>query len=260
MIAEADLTHWRARRPWPTDEQIEQDLVLSRLIVEIARHPLLGQELVFRGGTCLHQLWMDRPWRYSEDLDFVRRTAGGVGEVLDAIRDIADTVGFERVQTEVRQHPKARLDSTFLSGQRMRIKIEMNTYERSPAQPLTTRHLSIDSPWFEGDADVVTFTLEELVATKIRALYQRRKGRDLFDMWLAVEAASVTPEAIAACFGPYRPDGWSPGLALDNLEAKLDDERFTSDLDGLVTDWPEGYTIGAGAAIARAVIDEVRAE
>ncbi len=257
MIADADLTHWRAVRPWPTDEQIEQDLVLSRLIVEIARHPLLGQELVFRGGTCLHQLWMDRPWRYSEDLDFVRRTAGGVGEILDAIRDIADIVGFDKVQTDVRRHPKARLDSTFLGGQRMRIKIEMNTYERSPAEPLTTRPLSIDSPWFGGEADVVTFTLEELVATKIRALYQRRKGRDLFDMWLAVEEANVTPEAIADCFGPYRPDGWEPYLAMDNLDAKLDDERFTSDLDGLITEWPESYSIEAGAAVARAVIEAV---
>ena len=97
MIAESDLAHWQQFAPWSTDEQIEQDLALSRFIVEIANHSLLGDELVFRGGTCLHKLWLDRPWRYSEDLDYVRRSAGGVGDVLDALREVADAVGFDRI-------------------------------------------------------------------------------------------------------------------------------------------------------------------
>jgi len=257
VITGADLAHWRHVVPWATDEQVKQDLVLSRLIIEIANHPLLGDELVFRGGTCFHKLWLDRPWRYSEDLDYVRRTAGGVGKVLDAIRYIAEAVGFDRVQTDVRRHPKARLDSTFVNGGRMRIKVEMNTFERSPAQPPVTRPLTVDSPWFRGQADVATFTVEEVVATKIRALYQRRKGRDLFDMWLAVEEADVDPEAIAAAFGPYRPDGWTPALALANLEAKLDDARFTTDLSAMVADWPDRYTIEAGGEIARSIIEAV---
>jgi len=257
VITDADIAHWRHVVPWATDEQVEQDLVLTRLIIEVANHPLLGDELVFRGGACLHKLWLDRPWRYSEDLDYVRRTAGGVGEILDAIREIADAVGFDRVQTDVRRHPKAKLDSTFIGGGRMRIKIEMNTFERSPAQPPVTRPLTVDNPWFNGSADVATFTLEELIATKIRALYQRRKGRDLFDMWLAVEEANVAPEAIAAAFGPYRPDGWTPALALKNLEAKLEDTRFTTDLRALVADWPDRYTIEAGGEIARTIITAV---
>jgi len=255
VITGADLAHWRHVVPWATDEQVEQDLVLSRLIIEIANHPLLGDELVFRGGTCFHKLWLDRPWRYSEDLDYVRRTAGGVGEILDAIRYIAEAVGFDRVQTDVRRHPKARLDSTFVNGGRMRIKVEMNTFERSPAQPTVTRPLTVDSHWFRGQADVATFTVEELVATKIRALYQRRKGRDLFDMWLAVEEANLTPEAIAAAFGPYRPYGWTPALAIENLQAKLEDARFTNDLNNLVSSWPDRYTIDAGGEIARSIIE-----
>ena len=115
-------------------------------------------------------------------------------------------VGFDRASTDVRRHPKIRLFSSFRSGQPMRIKIEMNTYERSPALPITKIPHRVDNHWFSGHADVATFALEELVATKIRALYQRRKGRDLFDMWLAVEEANLAPEAIAAAFGPYRPN------------------------------------------------------
>lgn len=255
MITQADVQHWRSEVPWTDPDNVEQDLVLSRLIVEIANHPLLGDELVFRGGTCFHKLWLDRPWRYSEDLDYVRRNGGGVGPVLDAIREVADKVGFDRVQTDVRRHPKARLDSTFISGNRMRVKVEMNTFERSPARPTVTRPYAVDSPWFSGAAEVASFTLEELIATKIRALYQRRKGRDLFDLWLAVSEAGASPDGIAVCFLPYRPDGWTAGLALDNLAAKLEDSRFTDDLAALVPSWPEGYTIQAAAEIATCLIE-----
>ena len=177
MITEADIAHWQRRVPWPTLEQVEQDLVLSRLIVEIASHPLLGNELVFRGGTCLHKVWLDRPWRYSEDLDYVRRTPGGVGDILDAIREVAAMMGFDRVQTDVRRHPKARLDSTFVRGGRMRVKIELNTFERSSARPTVTKAFDVDSPWFSGAADVATYALEELVPQRSgRCSSERREG------------------------------------------------------------------------------------
>ena len=78
MIPEADIRDWRGVVPWTDVQAVEQDLVISRLMVEVANHPLLGEELIMRGGTCFHKLWLDRPWRYSEDLDYVRRTAGGV--------------------------------------------------------------------------------------------------------------------------------------------------------------------------------------
>ena len=56
VIAQAYLNEWISRAPWPTQIQIEQDLVLSRLIVEIANHELLGAELALRGGTCSNKL------------------------------------------------------------------------------------------------------------------------------------------------------------------------------------------------------------
>jgi nucleotidyltransferase AbiEii toxin of type IV toxin-antitoxin system len=257
VITQPGLDQWRVEVPWEAPDIVEQDLVLSRLIIEIANHPMLGDELVFRGGTCFHKVWLDRPWRYSEDLDYVRRTGGGVGKILDALREISDAVGFDRASTDVRRHPKIRLFSTFRSGQPMRIKVEMNTYERSPARSITKIPYRVDNDWFNGHAYVTTFALEELVATKIRALYQRRKGRDLFDMWLAVEEANLAPEAIAAAFGPYRPDGWTPALAMENLAVKLEDTRFTTDLDTLVAVWPDRYTIEAGADVAAAVIAAV---
>ena len=202
-------------------------------------------------------MWLDRPWRYSEDLDYVRRTPGGVGKIFDAIREIAAIMGFDRVHTDVRRHPKVRLDSTFVRGGRMRVKIELNTSERSSARPIVTKMFDVDSLWFSGAADVATYALEELAATKIRALFQRKKGRDLFDLWLAVRQGGVSPTEVAACFGPYRPDGWTAARAVTNLEAKLEDREFAADVERLALDWPDDYTAPAAAQLARAVLDEI---
>ncbi len=155
MIAAAHVTQWAQHAPWPTREQVEQDLALSRLIAEIANHPLLGNELVFRGGTCLHKLHMSTPRRYSEDLDYVRVTSTGVGPVLDALRDIGKLLDLE-ARTKVTQHPKVQFRAEFDSGAPIRIKVEINTYETSPARPLVRIPYTVDSPWWSGQADVQT--------------------------------------------------------------------------------------------------------
>jgi hypothetical protein len=49
VIARDYITQWSVGAPWPQRQQIEQDLILSRLILEIAGDSLLGKELAFRG-------------------------------------------------------------------------------------------------------------------------------------------------------------------------------------------------------------------
>ncbi|MGH7862579.1 MAG: nucleotidyl transferase AbiEii/AbiGii toxin family protein [Candidatus Dormibacteraceae bacterium] len=83
---------------------MEQDLILSRLMVEIANDDLLGGELAMRGGTCLHKPHLREPLRYSEDLDYVRRTRSGVGPYLDALRRIANAVGLVEHHREQSGH------------------------------------------------------------------------------------------------------------------------------------------------------------
>lgn len=256
MIPQAAIQAWSTTRPWPTLVAVEQDLVLARLIVEIARHPLLGDELVFRGGTCLHQLVLDQPLRYSEDIDFVRSTHSGIGPVIDALREVADGVGLHVAGTDIRQHPKIRLrapsetDPTAM----MRIKVEINTHETSPSSPLQRLPFAVENSWFSGGADILTFATPELFATKIRALYQRSKGRDLFDLWLALTHIGVTGEDILAAFLPYRPDGITAALSQANLRAKLENGSFRGDLNALVATWPSGYDTDEAAEL---VIAEV---
>jgi len=251
------ITAWSRFAPWLTEEQIEQDLVLSRLIVELANHPVLGEELVFRGGTCLHKLVLPTALRYSEDLDYVRATHGPIGPILDAIREIADRLGMD-ANTDVGSYPKVRLRAPFESGAGlMRVKIEINTYETSPARPLRSAPYVVDSAWWSGAAEVLTFQPEELVATKLRALFQRKKGRDLFDLWLALTVLGLDPAEIVECFGPYRPDGYTAERARQGLEEHIADAGFRADLIPLMSDSPEGYDIDAAAALVADVLLDV---
>lgn len=249
MIPRAFIVEWSNRVGWPTLEQVEQDLVVSRLIVEIANDPYLGEELVFRGGTCLHKLHLSPAQRYSEDLDYVRRSPGGIARLTRAITTIGERLGME-VRTQVGAFPKMYLRAPFESGSgTIRVKIEVNTHERSPARELARVAYAVDSPWFRGDADVQTFCLPELVATKLRALYQRSKGRDLFDLWLALARLDLAAADIVECFAPYRPDKYTGGLAEQNLRAKLGDRNFRNDLNPLVAVWPAGYEIDSAAEL-----------
>lgn len=254
MIPQASITAWSAQAPWPTEEQVEQDLLLSRLIIEIATHPLLGAELALRGGTCFHKLVLPRPWRYSEDLDYVRTRDGPIGPVLDGLREVASDLEMS-AKTVVGRHPKVHLLGEYESGiGALRVKIEMNTFERSPHRAHVMFDHRVESAWWSGGAAVLSFEPDELVATKIRALHQRRKGRDLFDMWLALGELGLDPDGIVACFAPYRPETFSGALAARTLAGHLDDEGFRRDLEPLVIQPPGGYDVDVAAALYRSEI------
>lgn len=242
MIPADAITAWASEHPWPTRNQVEQDLLLERAICAIANHDLLGAELVFRGGTAFHKLCLPRPYRYSEDLDYVRTTSGGIKPIALALTELGTSLGFT-VTTKIRQHPKIYWRTTSTGGTPLRIKIEINTHERSPALPIVRHPHAVSNTWWSGHANVPTFQPPELVATKIRALYQRSKGRDLFDLWLALTEVHLSPDDILNAFHPYRPKGLTARLAIANLNMKLNDPRFRADITPLVTNPPPGYTI-----------------
>lgn len=250
MIPEAFLTAWRARVPWPEPYQVEQDLILSRLIIAIAADELLGAEFVMRGGTCLHKLHLPRPYRYSEDLDYVRRSQGGIGAYLDRLRLVAAEIGltWTHVQSAGQMvHIVLDAEPTTLPG-RIRIKVEANIAETEFFEQTTTIEHAVENGWWSGKHDVPTFVLDEMMATKTRALHQRRKGRDLFDLWLVLTTESVSPRAIVDGLRHYMGDDVFDYHALTKtLWDKLRDDAFRHDLDALVAVVPQGYDVDAAA-------------
>ena len=64
--------------PWADDAQVEQDLVLSRAVIELFGDDGLANTLALRGGTALYKLFLERPYRYSEDIDLVQIETGPI--------------------------------------------------------------------------------------------------------------------------------------------------------------------------------------
>ena len=56
-----------------------------------------------------------------------------------------------------------------------------------------------DSSWFNGRCSIISYHLDELLGTKLRALYQRRKGRDLFDLYWAISNQNIDVERLLKC-------------------------------------------------------------
>lgn len=205
MIPRANVTAWRSVAPWAVDAQVEQDLVISRALVDLYSHPASRDSLAFRGGTALHKLFLVTPGRYSEDIDLVQAEPGPIGPALDAIREVLDPwLGVPgRKQTEDGTTLLYRFESSGLPTQPMRLKVEINTREHGSIDGLVRRELSISNPWFTGSARILTYSPSELLGTKLRALYQRKKGRDLFDLWQALTQLEVDDAGVVRTFCEY---------------------------------------------------------
>lgn len=89
MIPRQNIVQWQQVAPWTSPAQVEHDLVISRALVELFGARGLGDHLAFRGGTALHKLVFAKPLRYSEDIDLVQVSEGGIGVALDGVRRVS---------------------------------------------------------------------------------------------------------------------------------------------------------------------------
>jgi len=221
MIPETNITAWSQIAPWGEPRQIEQDLIISRALVDIFNNEFLGSVLRFRGGTALNKIIFPKPLRYSEDIDLVRTESGPIGPVLDTLREVLEpwlgqgSFAASLVAPKLRFRVPAEDDPEV----DIRLKIEINTSEIEAFDGPVSVDYSVDNPWFSGSTSIATFSPEELIATKLRALLQRDKGRDLFDL---DHALTVLPdldiERAIAIFGRYLD---IRGQAISRSEAEI---------------------------------------
>jgi predicted nucleotidyltransferase component of viral defense system len=239
MIPETAITHWRRIVPWSQDSQVEQDLILSRALVELYREQFVADGLRLRGGTALHKLFFDAPRRYSEDIDLVQVTPGPAGPLIDAIRTRLDPIlGAPRRETSPDNITlKYRVQSEIPPIVPLRLKLEINTREHVCLLGAARRDFGVRSPWYAGSAVIETFRLEELLATKLRALYQRRKGRDLYDLFVGLQVPGINAALVMEAFLQYMRLGGSPvsrRVFEDNLADKANHRGFHGDLAPLL--------------------------
>jgi predicted nucleotidyltransferase component of viral defense system len=121
----------------------------------------------------------------------------------------------------------------------LRLKVEANTREHFTVHGLQQFPFDVKSSWFDGRCQLTTYRLEELLGTKLRALYQRRKGRDLYDMFIALtQKPDLDIEALLHSYREYmnfsveKPPTQREYIL--NMEAKMKDAEFLGDTTALL--------------------------
>ncbi|MBV6425524.1 MAG: hypothetical protein KIPDCIKN_00003 [Haliscomenobacter sp.] len=231
---------WSQQVPWQSNEQVEQDLVICRALVEIFSDEWLAGSLAFRGGTALHKLYLQPQPRYSEDIDLVQVRAEPIKETVQRLQEALAFLGDSSVKPK-RDGTQiiCRFDSEFPPSIRLRLKVEANTREHFTVHGLQPFPFEVKSSWFDGGCNLTTYSLEELLGTKLRALYQRKKGRDLYDIFIAqTQKPDLDIDALLHCYREYmnfsveKPPTQREYIL--NMEAKMQDSEFLGDTTALL--------------------------
>jgi predicted nucleotidyltransferase component of viral defense system len=181
---------------------VEKDYVLGWLLAGINQHPALRTSWVFKGGTCLKKCYFET-YRFSEDLDFTLRDASHINDsfLRETFAEIAEWItensGIEipddRMLFEVYANPRGKQAAqgriyyrgpvTPAGKQAMpRIKLDLSPDEiiaDTPAER-SVSHEYADRP--APGIHILSYSYAEVFAEKIRALKERTRPRDLYDV------------------------------------------------------------------------------
>ncbi len=253
-ITRQDILAHQAVVPWAAQHQVEQDLLLCRAMVALFDDAFLSSQIAMRGGTLLHKVHLAPASRYSEDIDLVVVGTRPEDHIRRAIRRVlADVLGapktsaWDTFKLALRNTVKPSrvlrmtysLSSIIEPGRMLDIVVEANVTERKP-------HLSVVEIPFSfpfRDQPVQTrikgYDIHEMLGTKMRAMFQRKRGRDLFDLYWALTKSTspVDPSGIIESFQHYmKQEGTKAGRAafVGILEAHLKDRGFCSDMEPLL--------------------------
>lgn len=261
MIPLVAITEWTNTVPWIDMKQVEQDLIISRALVAIYSDEFLSSRLAFRGGTALHKLYLSPQPRYSEDIDMVQINSEPAGAIIDRLREVLSFLGRPVIKQKRNNNTLVfKIDSTEIPVTPLRLKVEINCREHFNVLGLETIDFSVTNQWFTGSCKIITYKLDELIGTKVRALYERRKGRDLFDLYKALQNKNLNVDNVMECFIEYMArENKKPthALYMTNMEEKMANDEFLGDTVSLLRP-DEEYKPNAAYEIVKAqIIDKL---
>ena len=191
---------WNEMVPWQTSAMVEQDLIICKALVCIFSDKFLASQLAFRGGTALHKLYLRPQPRYSEYIDLVQIHPGPIKDIIFRLGEVLSWMP-DRVTKPKRYNNTLlfRMESEVPPVVPIRLKVEINCMEHFCVLGLQKMPFEVQNSWFNGRCELTTYALEELVGTKLRALYQRKKGRDLFDLQMALRSGKLDVTRVLEC-------------------------------------------------------------
>ena len=253
-ITRRDVIAHQSVVPWPSQIQVEQDLLLCRAMVALFDDSFLQSQIAMRGGTLLHKVHLAPSSRYSEDIDLVVVGDRPEGHIRKALhRVLKGVLGtpkqsvWDDLKLAIRNtvKPSRVLRMTYAvpsltePGKSLEVVVEANVTERTPYRPVVK--IPFEFPFRDSvvRTQVNGYDIHEMLGTKLRALFQRRRGRDLFDLYWALTLAKppVVPAKIVESFQHYlKLEGSVAGRAefVALLNAHLADRGFCSDMNPLL--------------------------
>jgi len=254
LITRRDVIAHQSVVPWPSQIQVEQDLLLCRAMVALFEDAFLQGQIAMRGGTLLHKVHLAPPARYSEDIDLVvigERPEGHIrkalNRVLSGVLGTPKQSAWADLKLAIRNTVKPSrvlrmtyaIPSLMEPGTNLEVVVEANVTERKPHRPVVKIPFAFPFRDARVSTQVNGYDIHEMLGTKLRALFQRRRGRDLFDLYWALTLAkpAVVPAQIIESFQHYlKLEGSVARRAefVSLLDAHLADRGFCSDMSQLL--------------------------
>ena len=262
MLPRRYIEEWKKFAPWPEDSQVEQDLVIEKTMLELFSDPFLQDRLAFRGGTALHKMFLKPQVRYSEDIDLVQIEAEPIRDTLAAIRKQLDFLGKPKIKQKTNNNTLIfRFKSEIAPVINLRLKIEINCREHFNVMGYKRIEHIIENTWVNGSCKLITYEAEEMLGTKLRALYQRKKGRDLFDLFHALTNLDLDTSALIKCYKEYMAFSVNrlptKKQFLLNMEEKMQDPVFEGDMYSLLRPGIEYDQIKAYELIKTELLEKI---
>jgi len=239
MIPLAYIREWRNLVPWQETDMIEQDLVICRAIVEIFNDSYLAENMAFRGGTAIHKLFLNPQPRYSEDIDLVQIKSMPIKETITRLQQRLSFLGNPEIRQKANNNTIVfKFNSESMPSTILKLKVEINCREHFSVFGFKEMDFTVNSEWFKGSCTLKTYCINELLGTKLRALYQRRKGRDLYDLYKVMSSIEVDTPRVLLCYKEYmkftvdQPP--TRKQFLHNMEGKITDNEFLGDIKSLL--------------------------
>lgn len=170
----------------------EKDYFLA-LVMQIITTSSTGKTLIFKGGTALHHCYLDQ-YRFSEDLDF---SSNKTPLPIEDVRKIFNDIDYLSIKKDYLSNATIKLEKLQYTGpliQPNSLKVEIDFLQNVLLPPQT---LTYHNVW-GVDFTVAVMDIKEICAEKIRAMSDRARYRDFYDIYLLLEKYKLDLDEIVS--------------------------------------------------------------